>query len=138
MYYVCLSEVLILQFPIKSDIFSSPAMQGYIFFKKAVWGGIIFVPSAKNWEDFCANIDKIKDFLKHFLTNFEFLKDYSLTIQYKSRYFNVLLEFGLEDFDFKFRNNMFVASLGWGIFSLQYYSLLIIRLCADFQLYTYP
>jgi hypothetical protein len=44
------------------------------------------------------------------------LKDYSLTIQYKSRYFNVLLEFGLEDFDFKFRNNMFVASLGWGYF----------------------
>jgi hypothetical protein len=60
--------------------------------------------------DFCANIDKIKEFVEHFLTNFEFLKDYSLTIQYKSRYFNVLLEFGLEGFDFKTRNNMFVAS----------------------------
>ena len=59
---------------------------------------------------FCANIDKIKEFFDFFLTNFELLKDYSLTIQYKSRYFNVLLEFGLEGFDFKTRNNMFVAS----------------------------
>ena len=46
---VCLSEVLILQFPIQSDIFSSLAMQGYIFFKG---GGIIFVTSAKNGEDY--------------------------------------------------------------------------------------
>ena len=36
---------------------------------------------------------------------------------------------------------MFVACLrvwGWEIFSLQYYSLLIIRLCTDFQLDANP
>ena len=50
--------------------------------------------------------------------------------------------FGLSlDFYFKTKNKMVVACLrvgGWRIFSLQNYSLLIKRLCTDFQLDAYP
>ena len=58
----------------------------------------------------------------------------------KIRCYSVQLEFRLEDFEFKARNETFVAGLGWGLgnFSLQYYSLLIIRLYTDFQLNLYP
>ena len=58
----------------------------------------------------------------------------------KIRCFSVRLEFGLQDFEFKARNETLVAGLGWGLgcFSLQYYSLLIIRLYTDFQLNLYP
>ena len=65
----------------------------------------------------------------------------NLSMRYKNEWTSQdALVFGLS-LDFKTRNKMLFVCLRWGVggfFSLQYYYLLIIRLCTDFQLDAYP